>query len=167
MNERLSSSSNSPASNRVRRGFTLMELTIVMVTMGIIAGVALPRFANSLGNRQVDVAARRLGFDINAARLQARLTAQSTSVTFNAGANTYTLTGVPDPDHRSVANTVVSLNNGVLAATLGTINLTGGGTSISFNGFGIPSKGGTITLTRGSANKQVVVDGTTGLATVP
>ncbi len=153
-------------SRHSKNGFTLLELTIVILLMGIMAGVAMPRFADSLSNRRVDVAARRLVFDIQATRQQSRITAQATSVAFSIGTNSYTLTGVPDPNRSALPNSVVSLNEGLLRATLGTVNLAGGGTTISFNGFGYPDRGGTITLTSGGATKQVVVDVATGLATV-
>lgn len=155
------------APNRTRQAFTLIEITVVLLTLGVIACAALPRFSYSISIARADSAARRLANDINAARGMARLTSQSVSVVFDTGTNTYTLNGVPNPDRPSIASTIVSLTDSLMSATLASVNLTGGGSSIAFNGFGFPSKGGTITITSGGASKQVLVDAATGMATVP
>jgi prepilin-type N-terminal cleavage/methylation domain-containing protein len=154
------------ASRIYQAGFTMLELIIVMVILSLVVGVAVPKYSNSLGIKRVEGAAYRLVFDIEAVRRQARIAAQTTSVTFETSGNLYTLDGVPDPDRPSISNKVVPLNDSLLQVTLQQVNLTGGGNAISFNGFGFPDRGGTITLSSGSARMHVLVDATTGMASV-
>ena len=149
-----------------RAGWSLLELIIVIVLMGILGSVGTMKFVDSLSYHRVNAAALRLSTDINAMQRQARVTAQTTSVQLGMPSNSYTLIGVQNPDRPALANPVVSLQDGVLKATFGTISLTGGGTTITFNGYGIPNKGGTITLQSGSATKQVSVSGTSGIAEI-
>ena len=149
------------------RGTTLYEVAIVVLIMGITSATILPRFSGSLGNRRAEAAARTLAADLNAARRQARMTGQSTSIAFSLPNNTYTITGVPDLDRHLNTIRVVSLVNGSLKATLSAVALNNGGMTISYNGYGVANTGGIVTVASGSIRKQVRLDAATGLATVP
>ncbi|MBU6413480.1 MAG: prepilin-type N-terminal cleavage/methylation domain-containing protein [Planctomycetes bacterium] len=55
-----------------RRGFSLVEMTITLVIMGVIAGVAVPRFTESDRRYRVDAAVRRMIDDVKLMRQLAR-----------------------------------------------------------------------------------------------
>jgi len=45
------------------RGFSMVELVLVVCIMAIVASMAVPRFANSLTRNRVEAAARRVAAD--------------------------------------------------------------------------------------------------------
>lgn len=49
-----------PMSPRGRRGFTLLELLVVLILLGAAAAVVIPSFTGSFGGIQLDTAARDL-----------------------------------------------------------------------------------------------------------
>jgi type II secretory pathway pseudopilin PulG len=147
-----------------REGWSLIEMLVVFTLMAILGSVGTIKFASSLNYHRVNSAARRLVIDINATQRQARITSQPTSVELDATNNYYKLVGVKNPDRPALNDPVISLRSGVMRASLGPITLTGGGTTIAFNGHGIPNKGGTITLQSGSATKQISVNPSSGIA---
>ena len=46
--------------NRENRGFTLLELLVVMVIIGLLAGLVVPRYFSQVGKSQVKVAAAQI-----------------------------------------------------------------------------------------------------------
>lgn len=155
---------NLPLRVRCRRGATLFELVVVVLIIGIVSGVALPRFANSLAQQQATILARHLAMDIETVRRVARTSSTAKSITFDTVNKTYTLNGVINPNRHDAAY-LVSLSSYVSAASYGTVNL-GGDASLNFNGFGIPDSGGTIQVRVGTVTKSVVVDAVTGSTTI-
>lgn len=146
-----------------RGGFTIMELMVVLLVMGIVAAVTAPSFYASLQYHEIETAARRLVLDLQQARHAARVKSQTQSVTFN-NSTTYSLsTGVASLKGGSQAYSV-DLSQPPYDLDAVTLHL-GGATAISFDGYGNASVGGTINLTLGDETRVVTINSTTGQIT--
>jgi prepilin-type N-terminal cleavage/methylation domain-containing protein len=145
-------------------GFSLVELVLVMAVLGVLAGIAVPRYSQFLARQRVDAAANRIVTDLSLAQRQARFLSKSLTVKFNLAGSRYTLVGVADPDRP--ANTYsVSLADEPYSATLQSADL-GGDADVTFNGFGVPDTGGTLLVRVGQYQRTIELDGTKGLAKV-
>ncbi len=83
---------------RCEGGFTLGEVLITIVLMGIVFAIASSTWFNVVEGRRVDSAANQLAADLRVAHSTAtnRLAPQAVSLT--AGSNEYTMTGSPGRD---------------------------------------------------------------------
>jgi Tfp pilus assembly protein FimT len=132
--------------------------------MSILGAVAAPTFFDSLLFHRVESAARRVKADLELARTQARLTSAAQSITFTNTTATYSLAGIKSLDK---ANTTysVDLKKEPFSLTSATANF-GGAATVSFDGYGTPSSGGTVVLAAKSHQCTVTLNGTTGDVTI-
>ncbi len=147
------------------RAFSLIELVTVMIIIGILASMAVPRFANYTSRHRVEAAARRIVADLSLARRQARMTSASRTVEFDVTADDYRLVGTPDPDRPS-AEYRVSLGVEPYRATIVSADF-GGDATLVFDGYGAPDSGGTVVVQAGTNQQSVTVDPDTGRGSIP
>src|SRR2546426_8401374 len=159
----------------LERGFTLRELLIVMVIVGIISAIALTRTGNDpvMLSTQID----QLAGDIRYVQALAMTQGQRYRINLTATGYTLTLadaggTLVPHPVTGSTAQT--NWNSGV-TVTLPPTNLPN--SLVAFDGRGIPytdnvatialaaATTATITLSKGGANQSVTITPQTGRVT--
>jgi type IV fimbrial biogenesis protein FimT len=125
-----------------KRGFTLIEMMIVIAIIGIVAAIAAPNLANYMAQRRLNGAARMVMSDLMAARMLAVAQNRNVQVSFpSSAAATYTydttgtspLTkniqtgfGYHDVTLSSNTNPIFIPNGTVSAATNGTVTLSNG-----------------------------------------
>jgi type IV fimbrial biogenesis protein FimT len=144
-------------------GFTIMELMVVLLVMGIVAATATPSFYASLRYHEIETAARRVMLDLEQARHAARVKSEPQSLTFTS-ATTYTLSSGASLQGSSQTY-VVDLSTTPYELDGVTLNL-GGPTSVTFDGYGNASVGGTIVLEIGDKTRTITLNQSNGEITV-
>jgi type IV fimbrial biogenesis protein FimT len=140
-----------------RRGFTLVELVMVMMLMAILAAVAMPRYRTALAHHRVVTAAGRVAADLRTIRGYARKASVAQPVQFVVATDSYTATEMPDMNGRAIDYAVN------LAADYGadiTSALFGSGSTVTFDIHGRPSAAGSIVIQAGTETRTVQLDGT-------
>jgi prepilin-type N-terminal cleavage/methylation domain-containing protein len=131
-----------------RRGFTLVEIVIVIVVAGLLMGIAAPRFTRMRNSLRLDTAARTLAADLRRAQTEA-IKRNKTIVVAKVNDSTYSMTDV---------------GNRLLAS--GGPQFTAAAMTVSFASFGPPVGGGaTFTINYAGSTKTVTVNAS-GLVTV-
>ena len=152
-----------PPLKRSPRAFTIAELVLCMSIMVVLASIAIPRYGRAIAAYRARAAAQRLANDLGQIQSQARMTSTSQLIQFKS--DSYVMATVRDLDTASAGSTV-SLLAEPYRATMPSISLAGGANSITFDGFGVPSAAGTITIQSGNSTRIVLIDAQTGKATV-
>ena len=139
-----------------RPAFTLVELVIVVLIIGIMTAAAVPEFGDSLQFNRVESAASRIAADLQMARNRARMASADQVVDFDAAAASYTMPGLPDLDHPGQDYTV-NLAGSPYNVLLTYVDFNGVDL-VTFNGSGIPDSAGEIDVESGGYLKTVVLD---------
>lgn len=166
------SSLSARASSR-RRGFTLAEMLVVLVIIGMIAAIAVPMLS-STGDLDTSAAARALTSDLDYAQNYAITHQTRVRVMFDTANNTYTLMEDPESGSPIILTHPVNKKPYVIAyatsSGLKTVNLStadfGGQASITYDSLGAPDSGGSVSVSVGSVTRQISVAAVTGKVTV-
>ncbi|MBT8486036.1 MAG: prepilin-type N-terminal cleavage/methylation domain-containing protein [Phycisphaerales bacterium] len=160
-------------SDTPRRGYSLVEISIVLILIATVAAIAAPRYARAGDRYRLDAAAHRIVLDLAEARAIARSENRTVRVQFSTTKHRYTVLDVPDPidaesDYR------VELDEPPYRVHLVSASFDAK-TEVNFNPYGSavihPSgrsfDAGTITIASGGDQRVITIDSFTGEATQP
>lgn len=135
-----------------RRGFSLLELVLVVVIVGIIAAIAVPRYGTALSRYRADAAMNRLAAELERAISRAEAGSASYLVTVDLQTETMTVAG-PLPATTVVTQTLFTdaPYHADLVVNASTSE------SITFDGYGRPDRTITFTVRSGDAQRTVMV----------
>lgn len=159
--------------NPGRDGFTLAELVIAVLVMGILAAVAAPQFAQALNHYHLEAATARIISDLDMARQHARRIGKNQPISFSLP-DSYTLTGMTDPDHPAQEH-AVNLTQAGHPVTITTADFDTD-TTVTFDMYGHPLAGspltplasdGTVQIAIGGQSRSITINAVTGKASTP
>ena len=136
-----------------------MELLVVMAIIGILSGIAVPRYARFVAGQRADATARRIVTDLTYAQRHAKATSQSRTVSFSTLAHVYSIPGVENPDHTGLPYQV-RLGDEPYNATIVSADF-GGDNKLTFDGYGVPENGNVV-IRVGGYERTITVEADTG-----
>jgi len=142
-----------PSGSRRMRAFTLIELVVVIVLIGIVSAVTIPRFAASAVRYRVDSATHLFLADFGFVSSRAESTSQTRSITFSGLQDSYILVGERDPAN-PLKDRAVNLSRppyevDLLGAAFG------GDSQLDISGYGLPLESGQVTFAAGLLARRV------------
>jgi len=156
-----------------QHGFTLIELIIVVVVLGVLVYIAAVNFSTNYSSTQIDAAAHQIANDMRFAQQMARTGGASTRVYFDVSNNRYYLkwadgTYLKTPTGED--DFIVEFGTGNFSG----VTITGSNLNndrLDFNSSGVPLSGGSsfsgdITVVTLNNAKVVTVRANTGYVTV-
>ena len=143
------------------KGFSLIELVIIIVLIGIFTTIALTRTSTGMTTIRAQIAIDQITNDIDLARSMAFAKNEAITIKFDINQESYSVhseSGIIVDFPNSSSDGVISLDNSYLRnLDIETVNF-GGSTDLQFLPLGDPLSGGTIELN----TKMITVESVTG-----
>ncbi|OHB66542.1 MAG: hypothetical protein A2V70_05315 [Planctomycetes bacterium RBG_13_63_9] len=151
--------------NRRRSAYTYLELAIVVLIVGILAAITVPRFIDSLSYHRVDSTARRIEADLQLARQHAMATSSNHTVSFLVGSDRYSISPKPGNFGHDSTAYVVRLSDAPHQVSLVSADF-GGDADVVFSGHGLPDSSGAVVIRSGNYQQTISLDQESGTASV-
>lgn len=129
------------------RGFSLLELVLVIVVTATLGGIALPRMSASTGHARVEQGADRIEAFIDEACRIARATSKTAVVTIDTTEDTMELAA-------GARTIVLALGDAPYHADITAASFKGG-KILTIDGMGVPNSGGTVTIASASSQRVI------------
>lgn len=126
------------------------------MVLGILAGVAAPRYQSALEATQLDAAARRVLGDLRRCRAQAIASSRAAVITFTTATAGYESAEIAKLD-RPGEDLSIDLRDGGFNVTM-TLSGFAGDTYASFDLYGAPQAAGAVTLSLAGRSATIDVD---------
>ncbi|MEK6193897.1 MAG: GspH/FimT family protein [Deltaproteobacteria bacterium] len=137
------------------RGFTLMELMIVIAIIAIMSSIAIPNFIGWLPERRLDAGAQDILQGLQKSRSKAIMTNRNVIVTFDAGNNSFIAFVDEDASNDQSAGDLTIANRNMPAGVdLGVPDFVDLGNTVTFDNRGLPSTSGTVRLQNNNGTIQ-------------
>ncbi len=133
---------------------------MVLLIIGVLSSIAIPRFANSIARHRLNATARRVIADLALARQHAISTSAAQEVAFVVAQDRYTLVGMQHLDDPAKVYGV-SLSDEPYGAQIATASF-GGDASVIFDMYGDADSGGSVTIQVGRYRHLIPIDAANG-----
>lgn len=145
-----------PAPRRAAVGFSLIELVLVVTIVGVLAAIAMPRYARAAAGYRAEAAARAVAEQLKLIR--ARAMAGSRAWTITIRTNAAAISATPTATSADTSDDLdLVLSTEPWRASIDSADFLGDA-RFSFDGFGTPSLPGTITVVSDRIRSTVTVD---------
>ncbi len=145
-----------PTPRRRLRAFSLVELVITIAVVGILAAIAVPRFARAQDGAALDAAARRVVAELTAIRERAIVSRTAATVSLAIGRGVMRVNGI-ETAGLSCAGGGFTIEDAPYGVTVGTV--TWDSSAIAFDAFGA-SESGKFTIVRDRQSRTIFVEAT-------
>lgn len=144
------------SNRKSQSGFSLVEVVIVMLVLGILSATVAPRYLEAITKYRVEAVSRRIVADLKLAQRESQRTSTAKFVTFDLIKNNYIMSGISDLD-RPGKDYSFELGQSAYQVNMISVDFEGAKT-LSFDIYGRPSAAGTVVVNSSNETQLIQVD---------